>query len=141
MDSNIGNNRKTPVKRLGIIFRDRLSVNMFVDFLKSIYLEGHDLTILSYTLFNTVEYAEFELVKLPKVLLPLETTLILIKGPEVINEENPVLVESKDKLDQLVVLDPRDFPNPKVLKGSESLEPILTRWKENLERMAKEKLI
>lgn len=130
-------NRQTPIKRLGIIFTDKLSINMFTDFLKHTYLEGHELTMLSYSLYNTIEYAQIELAKLPKVLTSHKTDLVLIKGSKTINEENPIIKISKEKLDQLIILKQRDIFEPVILKGSRSLQPVIARWKINLARMAK----
>lgn len=124
------------IKNLGIVFSDKLSVLMFTDFLRKTYLEGENIEMVSYTLFNSSDVVAPKIEYAQKIKEKGVFPIFLIKGPENINQENKTLAESIESLDQVVVLKQRDFPNPLVLKGGDELNPLLDRWRSNLERMS-----
>jgi len=125
-----------PIKRIGIIWKDVLSVNMFTDFLRTIYLRDRRLHMVSYSLFNTPDIVAEQLGTLGSIEKEGLFPLVLIKSTEVLNPENLALKATIEGLDQVIVLKQKDFPNPDILKGAEELAPVVERWKVNLERMA-----
>lgn len=126
---------------VGVIWNDKLTLNMFLDFLKKVYLKDRKIEILSYTLMNSSE-GTFE----PDIVLqtlnqidkiPEERIIfVAIKAPKVLNLDNQVIVSTVRQL-PLVVYIPANTPQSvQVLKGNDSLAEILKRWETNIIRMS-----
>lgn len=126
---------------LGVIWNDKLTLNMFLDFLKKVYLKDRKLEILSYTLMNSSE-GSFEPDIVMQTLNQIDKIpedriiFVAIKAPKVLNLDNQVLLSTVKQL-PLVVYVPANTPQSvHVLKGNDSLTEILKRWETNIIRIS-----
>lgn len=128
-------------KVMGVIWNDRITLNMFLDFVKKIYLPGKKIDILSYTLLNSVDNPDepdiveqtlSQMVNIPEG----RVVFVTIKSPSVLNPENRVLVKTLNILPLVVYIPTANPQEATLLKGEMQFQPLLDRWAANLERMA-----
>ena len=121
--------------KLGIIWGDQITLNMFLDFFKTIYSKKAHLDIASYTLLHSVEVAESILSSIPDSVSS-SIHLVTIKSSKVFNIQNLVVQKTMELL-PVVVRIPSNCPESIViLKGGEIISPVTERWAANLSRMA-----
>lgn len=127
-------------KNLAIIWRNRLNMLMFTDFLSKLYLAGSIPDTASSTIFTDVGQAKNTLTDL--LAKPGDKFKIyLIKMGSILNTENPVIQDALDRMDSVLVLNKLDekIPDPRsvtILKNFQEFEEICQRWVRNIEALA-----
>jgi hypothetical protein len=128
------------IKVLSILWKDQVSLFMFTDFLKSLYLKEVPYKILSGTLYDDPEkFKETLNIGID----PEQISILIVKETKVLNMENQVLKSLMEVSDVVVSLQPGVLEDLLPLKVSPSSEgtwaPLTERWKSNLVTMAKPK--
>lgn len=124
------------IHKLVVLWHDQVSLFMFTDFLKTLYLRGTKFNILSLTLYDDPETVKASL----STNLKAGFNLILVKETKVLNMQNKSLIELMGVSDVTVSLKPGTLEDLGGLKVSpeSSLEwqGICDRWKMNLDLLA-----
>lgn len=126
---------------LGVVWNDKMTLNMFLDFVKKVYLPGTKIEILSYTLMNSSDVpGEPDIVSqtLNQVHNIPDTRFIFVavKSPKTLNPENKVLINTLKQIPHVVYLPPDSLHSIQILSDSPILEELTERWCTNILRIS-----
>lgn len=125
------------IKSIAILWTEQLSMFMFSDFLKTLYLKDTDYQVISATLYDEVSSVQ----QILKERLGQKRTLLLVRQTKVLNPENAVYKELLGASDVVVSLKSRKLEDLDSLHIKQECIPeweaIKSRWELNLDRLAK----
>jgi len=125
------------IKNITILWTEQLSMFMFSDFLKTLYLKDTDYQIISATLYDEVSSVQ----RIIKDKLGQKVTVFLVRQTKVLNPENAVYKELLGVSDVIVSLKSRKLEDLNSLHTKQECQPeweeIKSRWVLNLDRLAK----
>jgi hypothetical protein len=125
------------IKNITILWTEQLSMFMFSDFLKTLYLKDTDYQIISATLYDEVSSVQ----RIIKDKLGQKVTVFLVRQTKVLNPENAVYKELLGVSDVIVSLKSRKLEDLNSLHTKQECLPeweeIKSRWVLNLDRLAK----
>lgn len=125
------------IKNITILWTEQLSMFMFSDFLKTLYLKDTDYQIISATLYDEVSSVQ----RIIKDKLGQKVTVFLVRQTKVLNPENAVYKELLGVSDVIVSLKSRKLEDLDSLHTRQECLPeweeIKSRWVLNLDRLAK----
>jgi hypothetical protein len=124
------------ITSITILYKERLSLKMFTDFLKTLYLGELKTKIYPINGYDTEERAKDIIKNIDSSMF----NLILVKTPKVLNLENKVLVYTFEIADVAISLNPGVLEKIDTIKVKpdfiEEWGSIDKKWIENINRLA-----
>jgi hypothetical protein len=118
-----------------VLWRDKVSLYMFTDFLKTLFLKDQKYGVLSATLYDGEEEVQKVISEVQEGVF----ILCLVKETKVFNKENPTLKVLEGNSDVLIRVNPGVPENIEVLSIQEDFKEswgiINASWVQNIQRL------